>query len=124
MKIPFVTQIANLDVKITPAKNTIKDIIGFVDINLEDEKGQIIFKARGYTIKVKNFGNSSPVFTVNAPAYKSGYKYKTSFIFENKTQWLEITRKILSEFNELTGDLSPEDFLPKNEEVNPNDIPL
>ena len=123
MKIPISIQLENINVEVTPTKKVIKDIVGFVELQIIDNQGNVAFIVRGCTIKVKTF-NNRPTFTVNAPAYKSGFGYKTSFIIENKNLWFNTVEAILKEFREKTGGRSPEDYLNSSEEVNPNDIPF
>jgi len=121
MKITIVTQIEKAIITVTPAKKKVgKDIIGFAEINFVDNEDNIIFIARGYTIKVKTF-DFVPTFIVNAPAYKSGFKYRTSFVVESKSLWRDITKEILADFSEQTGGKQPEDYFAEN--VNPSDIP-
>lgn len=123
MKIPISIQLENIKAEVTPATRTIKDIVGFVELQIIDNQENIIFIGRGFTVKVKTFKNS-PIFIVNAPAYRSGYDYKTSFIIESKALWHEVEKAILKEFHEKTGGKSPEDYLNNTEEVNPSEIPL
>ena len=121
MKIPISIHLEKIVVKVAPTTRPIKDIVGFAEIEIEDNQGKVAFKVRGCTIKVKSFRNS-PTFTVNAPAYKSGFGYKTSFIIENVTLWHEVEKTILREFHEKNGGLSPEDYLNSEEEVNSDEI--
>ncbi len=123
MKIPISIKLENIKAEVTPIKGVIKDIVGFVELQIEDTQGNVVFIVRGCTIKVKAF-NNRPTFTVNAPAYKSGFGYKTSFIMENKSLWFDTVEAILKEFSEKTGGLTPEDYLNSSENVDPKDIPV
>ncbi len=114
-------QIDSVLINVTPARNKIGEIVGFVELQFLDEQENVLIIGRGYTIRVKTF-NNIPTFTVNAPAYKSGFKYRISLIVEDKSLWMDITKAILKNFSEQTGGLKPEDYIP--EEVDPNDIPL
>ena len=106
---------------VTPAKKRIREIVGFAELQFIDENGNVLIVGRGYTIKVKTFKNV-PTFVVNAPAYKSGFGYKTSFIVEDKSLWMNISNAILEDFRNQTGDLKPEDYI--SEDINPDDIPF
>lgn len=121
MEIPISIHLEKIRVKVTPITRPIKDIVGFVEIEIEDNQGKVAFKVRGYTIKVKSF-KSSPTFIVNAPAYKSGFSYKTSFIIESKELWHEVEKIILREFQEINGGFSPQDYLNSDEDVSPDEI--
>lgn len=110
-----------IKINVTPATRRIGEIIGFVEIDFLDEDENIIFIARGYTIRIKTF-NDKPVFTVNAPAYKSGFKYRASFIVESKALWSDIVKIVLEDFSNQNGGLHPADYI--EEVVNLDDIPL
>ena len=114
-------QIDNILINVTPARNKIGDIFAFVDLQFIDEQDNLFIIGRGYTIRVKTFKNL-PTFTVNAPAFKSGFKYKASFIIEDKSLWMDLSKSILEEFSNQTGGVKPEDFI--TEDINPDDIPL
>lgn len=121
MEIPISIHLEKIRVRVTPTTRPIKDIVGFVEIEIEDNQRKVAFKVKGYTIKVKTFRNS-PTFIVNAPAYKSGYGHKTSFIIESIALWHEVEKIILREFHEKNGGLSPQDYLNSEEEVNSDEI--
>jgi hypothetical protein len=121
MEIVVPIQLNKIRITVTPATRRISDIIGFAVIEIIDAEENIIFIARGYTIRVKTF-NDTPTFTVNAPAYKSGFKYRTSFIVESKALWSDVQKVILEDFANQTGGLHPEDYI--TEEINPDDIKL
>lgn len=114
--------IQNVIINVTPAKKRIGEIVGFAELQLTDENDIVLFKVRGYTIRVKTF-KERPTFVVSAPAYKSGFNYKQSFIVEDKEFWYKVSKAIISEFSELTGGLNPGDFM-SEVHVDPDDIPF
>jgi len=123
MEIPLGIQLTNIKVNIKPLDRKIKDIVGFFEIIITDDEDKPFFKVRGGTIKVKQFeATPSPVFTLNAPAYRSGFGYRASFIVESKALWSDITKAILEEFSQLNGGLTPEDYM--GEEINIDEINL
>ena len=121
MKMKISKQIENIVINVTPARSKIGDIVAFVELQFLDEQNNLFIIGRGYTICVKAFKNL-PTFTVNAPAFKSGFNYKTSFIIEDKSLWMNLTKAILEEFSNQTGGVKPEDYI--TGDLNPNDIPL
>lgn len=123
MEISIPIQLEKIKAEVTPATRINTGLVGFVELQITDAQGNIIFIVRGCTIKVRIF-NYKPTFTVNAPAYKSGFGYKTSFVIENKQLWFAVEKAVLKEFSEKTGGKSPEDYLNSSEEVNPSEIPL
>lgn len=115
-------QISEIKIDITP--RVVKNIVGFIELDFLDEKNQIIFRVRGYTIRVKAFGDSEPIFTVDAPAYGSGFKMKKSFIIENKKLYFDLEKEILVEFRKLIGNKTPQDYLLEQGEINiPDNFP-
>lgn len=123
MKLIIPVQELHIKTKADPATRNIGEIVGFAEVSICDGEENLFF-ARGYTIRVKKFGTKAPVFVVDAPAFKSGWKWKKSFIIENKTLWTDITNKILEEFAEKNGGKAPEDYLSETEEINLDDIPI
>ena len=123
MKLIIPVQELYIETKAEPSTRNIGKIVGFAEVTILD-KNEVLFIARGYTIRVKQFGVKPPTFIVDAPAYKSGYNYKKSFIIENKSLWKDITNKILEEFSEKNGGKTAEDYFSEMEEVNLDDIPL
>lgn len=121
MKMKISKQIDSVEIIVTPARNKIGNIVGFVELQFTDEYEKTLIIGRGYTIRVKTFKNV-PTLTVNAPAYKSGYQYRTSFIIEDKSLWQDLTKAILEDFSSQTGGLKAEDYIV--EDVNPDNIPL
>ena len=128
MEILIPIQLNKIDIQVKAVKDNkpFKDIVGFFELTIFDEGNNPFIKVRGGTIKVKQFKDvPNPVFTVNAPAYKSGLIYRTSFIIESKGLWKDIENTILEDFAQQTGGLKPEDFIKAMEEnVNPEDIPF
>ena len=120
MKLTRKTTITNIKIGITP--RVVKSIVGFVDLEIIDKDNKIIFKVRGYTIKVRSFGDNPPIFVVDAPAFRSGFRFKKSFIVEDKSLWFKLEKEILNEFNELTGGKTPNDYLSESQEINIEEI--
>lgn len=114
-------QIESVIVIVSVAKTIIRDIVAFAELQFIDETGKILIAGRGYTIKVKTFKNT-PTYVVNAPAYKSGFVYKTSFIVDDKSLWNDISKAILEDFRDQTGDLKAEDYF--STFLNPDDLPF
>ena len=121
MEIIISTQIEKVIINVSPAREKIGDIVGFVELQFIDDQNNIVFITRGYTIRVKTF-NNAPTFLVTAPAYGSKNKYRTSFIIESKSLWHDLVKIILEDFRNQTGDKKPEDYIA--EDVNPDDIPM
>ena len=121
MEIIIATQIEKVIINVTPAREKIGEIVGFVELQFIDGRNNTVFITRGYTIRVKTF-NNTPTFSINAPAYKSGYKYRASFIIESKSLWNDLVKTILEDFSNQTGGKKPGDYI--EEDVNPDDIPL
>lgn len=121
MEITIATQIERVIIKVTPAREKIGDIVGFVELQFIDDQENTVFITRGYTIKVKIFDNV-PKFLINAPAYRSGSRYRTSFIIEKKSLWHDLVKAVLEDFSNQTGGIKPEDYIA--EDVNPNDVLL
>jgi hypothetical protein len=128
MEIPIPIQLDKIDIQVKAVRDNkpLKDIVGFFEMTIFDGDNKPFIKVRGGTIKVKQFKKlPKPIFTVNAPAYKSAMVYRTSFIIESKSLWRDIEKTILDDFFQQTGGLSPEDFIKATEEnVNPEDIPF
>jgi len=125
MKIPIPIRLSKIDIQVKAVRDNkpLKDIVGFFEFIIFDEDDKPFIKVRGGTIKVKQFKESDgPVFTINAPAYKSSFKYRTSFIFESKSLWKDVEKAVLEEFIEQTGGLTPQDFI--IEDINLDDIPI
>lgn len=124
MEIPIPIQLSKIDIQVKVVRDNkpLKDIVGFFELIIFDEENRPFIKVRGGTIKVKQFGNNEPVFTINAPAYKSGFKYRTSCIFENKGLWFDLEKAILEELAQQTGNITPKDFL--SEDIDIKDIPF
>ena len=116
MEIQMGIKITAMKIEVSLPKKQILDIVGFAEVQFLDKDGEPIFKVRGYTIKVKTF-KDKPTFTVNAPAYRSGFNYKTSFVVEEMPFWEKVKNGILNEFKEQTGDLNPEDYVVFNNQV-------
>lgn len=121
MEITIATQIEKIIIHVTPAREKIGDIVGFVELQFIDDQNNTVFITRGYTIRVKSY-NNIPTFSVTAPAYGSGHKYRVSFIIENKSLWQDLVKKILDDFTNQTGGKKPEDYI--SEDINPDDIPF
>lgn len=124
MEITTPIQLSKIDVQVKAVRDNkpLKDIVGFFELIIFDEDNKPFIKVRGGTVKVKQFGDNEPVFTLNAPAYKSGIKYRTSFFIENLNLWHDIGKVILEELSQQTGGLTPKDFIIEN--INPEDIPF
>ena len=123
MKLTIPVKELHIKTEAEPATRNIGEIVGFAEVSICDGE-ETLFFARGYTVRVKKFGTKAPVFVVDAPAFKSGYKWKKSFIVENKSLWKDISNQILHEFAEKNGGKTPEDYLSETEEINLDDIPL
>ena len=120
MEITIAIHLEKIRIKVTPAKNRIGDIVGFVQLDFIDDQNNIFVSGRGFTIRVKTFNNIS-TFVADAPAYKSGFKYRKSFIVDNIILWHDIEKSILEDFSNQTGGKKPEDYIA--EDINPDDIP-
>lgn len=121
MEITIATQIEKVIINVTPAREKIGEIVGFVEVNFVDNENNLIFIVRGYTIRVKIFKNT-PTFVVSAPAYRSGLKYRVSFVIDNKSLWHNLVKTILEDFSNQTGGLKPEDYIAKD--ISPDEIPI
>lgn len=124
IKIPIPIQLGEIKIKITEATKPVKNIVGFAEVVITDSDDNILFKIRGYTIKVfTSKENPNPFFKVDAPAYPGRFRMNKSFIMDNKNMWEDVVKAILSGFEEETGGKKPKDYS-LEEEVNPNDIPF
>jgi hypothetical protein len=104
-------------IKINITLRVVKSIVGFVELEYLDFENGVVFVVRGYTIKVKSFGDNEPIFTVDAPAYGSGFKLRKSFIVEDKGLYFKLEKEILKEFVKLAGGKTPKDYLLELEEI-------
>lgn len=125
MEIPIPIQLSKIDVQVTAVRDNkpLKDIVGFFELIFFDGDNKPLIKVRGCTVKVKQFKETDgPVFTINAPAYRSSLKYRTSFFLENLSLWHDIEKIVLEELSQQTGGLTPKDYV--IEDVNSRDIPF
>lgn len=122
MKSSFEVSITDIEFEIKiPSPKRPDDILAFVEIIFLDSE-TARFKVKGTTIKEKVFSGKK-VLSVQFPAYKSGFKYQTSFIIDDKSLYKNVCDLILKEFAELNGYESYKN-LQGNELVNPEDIPF
>lgn len=103
----------------------IKDIVAFAEAEVIQSNTQtVLFRIRGYSVRVYEFGNK-PTFLVNAPAFRSGPRFKKSFIVDDKELWSACEKEILTQLSEKNGGLSAYDYWNKYFEKGGDiDIPL
>lgn len=86
----------------------IKDSVAFVELSIYQQE-ELLFIVRGYRIRIKDIENKI-FYDVDAPAYKSGYRYKKSFLIEHKETWRKVSDYIIQEFCDINGGLSAVDY--------------
>jgi hypothetical protein len=123
LRIPIDLKLCDVNIHITSLDTPITgNIIAFVELNFLTDSATAIV-GRGFTLKVIEV-NRKAIFKLNAPAYRSKYKMNASFIIEDKIFWKRIEEAVIEEHLQITGGLSAEECLSKNEIVLPNEIPL
>lgn len=74
----------------------------------EEGKSEPIFKAKGFTIKLKEF-EGKQILAVDFPAFRSKKSkggFQTSFVFENAKLVEDVRKMFLEEFNQISGGLT------------------
>jgi len=108
-------------------KVKIGNIVGFAEIHFSDISNNVVFKVKGFTIKLKQFISSSPAkICVDFPAFRSirgKNGFMTSFVLEDKGLWKMIVQAILQKYAEDTGGITPGE-LQNQEDVDPNEVPF
>ena len=91
-------------VKIAVGRHDNIQAFGELWIHIQGEADPI-FKVRGFTIRLKEFGGKK-VLSVVFPAYPLGIAFQTSFIAVKKSLWEDINKLFLDAFREQTGGAS------------------
>ena len=109
------TQIA-INFTVTPLDSPIKDILAFAELEvIHGQSEAILFKVRGYSIKLMEFSNK-PTLMVNAPAFRSGRRFKKSFVIDDKELWNTVREAMLDELSQKNGGLTATDYWNKYNE--------
>ena len=76
---------------------------------------------KGITIKEKTFGkeNTVPVLCMDLPAYRTGPVFTKSVYFTNKRIYVEISTAIVEAVQKWV-----KEFENKNEDINPEEVPI
>lgn len=114
--------ITGFELEIHAIEQPRNEIVGLVNISMIQTGGIKTMIFRGLTIRAKHYAGKPPQFILKPPMYKSGYRYYASVIFQSKTMWKDIEKKVLASFDTLTGGVRPADYL--EEQVDPDDIPI
>lgn len=123
MKIELPSKPAFINFQVKTARTPAKGVVGFVEIEIVNDKGEAIFKVRGTSIKAIQ-GEDNAFFILNAPAFKTRSGYMKSFLIEDTALWKDLSQKAFQQLQELNGGLSAEECLNVAEKIDPNDIPF
>ncbi|MFH0937068.1 MAG: hypothetical protein V1808_02130 [Candidatus Daviesbacteria bacterium] len=91
-------------VKIAVGRHDNIQAFGELWIHIQGEADPI-FKVRGFTIRLKEFGGKK-VLSVVFPAYPVSIGFQTSFIAVNKSLWEDINKLFIDALGEQTGGAS------------------
>ena len=101
MQIPIGISITKIELILKLAENREDNIKAFGEIRLyEHDSATPIFKIKGYTLRLKDFSGKQ-IISVSAPAFRSGSRFQTSFIFENKNLWSDLSKEFINEYEKL-----------------------
>lgn len=83
-------------------------VIAYGELQLLDDDMEVVYKIRGYTIVIKEYGESqTPAYMVNPPAY--GPRYTKAFIVEDRDLFKKISDLFIQELKQENGGLTPKE---------------
>jgi len=109
-------------IRVVIFKKNIGSIVAFAEIHFVNDAKKVIFKVKGFTIKLKQFKRANePMLCVDFPAYPSKRGYMKSFILEDIEHWKFFNKAILNAYAQESGGVDASE-LKDYEDVKPEKI--